>query len=60
MLSWKSTYVISMEVYVIFNFLFVSFEEESIVGISIVVDSIMRGIRDKSLRIFFQNSFKTN
>lgn len=60
MLSWKSTYVISMEVYVIFNFLFVSFEEESIVGVSIVVDSIMRGIRDKSLRIFFQNSFKTN
>lgn len=60
MLSWKSTYVISMEVYVIFNFLFVSFEEESIVGVSIVVDSIMRGIRSKSLRIFFQNSFKTN
>lgn len=60
MLSWKSTYVISMEVYVIFNFLFVSFEEESIVGVSIVVDSIMRGIRGKSLRIFFQNSFKTN
>lgn len=50
-----------MEVYVqIFNFLFVSFEEESIVGVSIVVDSIMRGIRGKSLRIFFQNSFKTN
>lgn len=55
-----SGYVI-VEVYVqIFNFLFVSFEEESIVGVSIVVDSIMRGIRDKSLRIFFQNSFKTN
>lgn len=55
-----SGYVI-VEVYVqIFNFLFVSFEEESIVGVSIVVDSIMRGIRGKSLRIFFQNSFKTN
>lgn len=55
-----SGYVI-VEVYAqIFNFLFVSFEEESIVGVSIVVDSIMRGIRDKSLRIFFQNSFKTN
>lgn len=55
-----SGYVI-VEVYAqIFNFLFVSFEEESIVGVSIVVDSIMRGIRGKSLRIFFQNSFKTN
>lgn len=54
-----SGYVI-VEVYAqIFNFLFVSFEEESIVGVSIV-DSIMRGIRGKSLRIFFQNSFKTN
>lgn len=55
-----SGYVI-VEVYAqIFNFLFVSFEEESIVGVSIVVDSIMKGIRGKSLRIFFQNSFKTN
>lgn len=55
-----SGYVI-VEVYAqIFNFLFVSFEEESIVGVSIVVDSIMRGIRGKSLRILFQNSFKTN
>lgn len=36
-----SGYVI-VEVYVqIFNFLFVSFEEESIVGVSIVVDSII-------------------
>lgn len=51
-----SGYVI-VEVYVqIFNFLFVSFEEESIVGVSIVVDSIMRGIRGKSLRILFQRS----
>lgn len=54
-----SGYVI-VEVYVqIFNFLFVSFEEESIVGVSIVVDSIMRGIRGKSLRIFFQRSTYT-
>lgn len=54
-----SGYVI-VEVYVqIFNFLFVSFEEESIVGVSIVVDSIMRGIRGKSLRILFQRSTYT-
>lgn len=47
-----------MEVYVqIFNFLFVSFEEESIVGVSIVVDSIMGGIRGKSLRIFQRSTY---
>lgn len=52
-----SGYVI-VEVYVqIFNFLFVSFEEESIVGVSIVVDSIMGGIRGKSLRIFQRSTY---
>lgn len=52
-----SGYVI-VEVYAqIFNFLFVSFEEESIVGVSIVVDSIMGGIRGKSLRIFQRSTY---